>query len=160
MAYDFSTTLELDRYSSLVDLIEQASVRYGDKMAFFKTVDMAVLTPDGNHKIVDRKKDMIIVSGFNVYPNEVENVLASHSAIMECAVIGVEDDHSGEAVKAVLVLEAAVMGDHQQLTADIDAYCRQQLAAYKVPRYIEIVEALPKSAVGKVRRRELRQASC
>jgi long-chain acyl-CoA synthetase len=159
MAYDFSTTLELDRYSSLVDLIEQASVRYGDKMAFFKTVDMAVLTPDDNHKIVDRKKDMIIVSGFNVYPNEVENVLASHSAIMECAVIGVEDDRSGEAVKAVLVLEAAVMGDHQQLTADIDAYCRQQLAAYKVPRYIDIVEALPKSAVGKVRRRELRQAS-
>ncbi|MCG9695767.1 AMP-binding protein [Shewanella sp. Isolate11] len=122
---------------------------------FFKTGDIAVATPDGMHKIVDRKKDMIIVSGFNVYPNEVEDVLASHDAVMECAVIGVEDNHSGEAVKAVIVLKDQTQ-DTETAKAAIIEHCRTQLTAYKVPKIIEFMPTLPKSTVGKILRRELR----
>ncbi|MCZ4339388.1 AMP-binding protein [Shewanella colwelliana] len=122
---------------------------------YFKTGDIAIATEDGFHKIVDRKKDMIIVSGFNVYPNEVEEVLSAHKEILECAVIGVEHEHSGEAVKAVIVLSSPSQ-DLDQTKADILRYCREQLTAYKVPKIIEFMESLPKSTVGKILRRELR----
>ncbi|WP_394203117.1 AMP-binding protein [Shewanella waksmanii] len=122
---------------------------------YFKTGDIALATKDGLHKIVDRKKDMIIVSGFNVYPNEVEDILSSHDAVLECAVVGVSDEHSGEAVKAVIVLADpnAIEDDAKQ---QLQQYCREQLTAYKVPKIIEFVASLPKSTVGKILRRELR----
>ncbi|WP_394131399.1 AMP-binding protein [Shewanella maritima] len=123
---------------------------------YFKTGDIAVASDDGFHTIVDRKKDMIIVSGFNVYPNEVEDVLAKHDNVMECAVVGIEDTHSGEAVKAVLVLTHAV-DDEDAAKAEIRQYCKGLLTAYKVPKIIEFTEQLPKSTVGKILRRELRK---
>lgn len=126
------------------------------KEGYFKTGDIAQSVEDGMHKIVDRKKDMIIVSGFNVYPNEVEEVLAQHEAILECAVIGVENEHSGEAVKAAIVLNSPSQ-DIEATKADILVHCRKQLTAYKVPKIIEFMAALPKSTVGKILRRELRK---
>jgi long-chain acyl-CoA synthetase len=126
------------------------------KDGYFKTGDIAQAIDNGMHKIVDRKKDMILVSGFNVYPNEVEEVLAEHQAVLECAVIGVEDEHSGEAVKAAIVLNDPSQ-DIAATKAAILAHCRQQLTAYKVPRLIEFMAALPKSTVGKILRRELRK---
>ena len=117
---------------------------------YFKTGDMGMLLDDGYFKIVDRKKDMILVSGFNVYPNEVEDVLASHPDILEAAVVGVPDDAQGESVKAYLVVEQDV---------DIEAlndWCRERLTAYKVPRAFEFRDELPKTNVGKVLRRALR----
>ena len=122
---------------------------------FFKTGDIAVALENGMHTIVDRKKDMVNVSGFNVYPNEVENVLASHEAVMECAVIGVPDERTGEAVKAVIVLtQGTAAGEATRHV--IEEHCRSQLTAYKIPKHIEFVEQLPKSTVGKILRRELR----
>lgn len=123
---------------------------------FFKTGDIAIASDDGFHKIVDRKKDMIIVSGFNVYPNEIEDVLASHPDILESAVIGVPDEHSGEAVKAFIVLKTPSI-DEEVTKKDIIHYCRQQLTGYKIPKLIELISQLPKSTVGKILRRELRQ---
>ena len=123
---------------------------------FFKTGDIAIATADGFHKIIDRKKDMIIVSGFNVYPNEVEDVLANHGDILECAVIGIEDERSGEAVKAFIVLKAPA-ADEAETKDLITAYCKEQLAGYKVPKFIEFMTQLPKSTVGKILRRELRK---
>lgn len=123
-----------------------------DDEGWFKTGDIAVIQDDGFVKIVDRKKDMIIVSGFNVYPNEVENVLVQHPDIVEAAVVAVPDDNSGEAVKAFLVLQ-----DGCDLDDDaIKAFCRESLTAYKVPRFYEFRSELPKTNVGKVLRRELR----
>ena len=133
---------------------ETAQVMTDD--GYFKTGDIALATPDGLHKIVDRKKDMIIVSGFNVYPNEVEDVLANHEAVLECAVIGVADERAGEAVKAVIVL-ADQHSDPEAAKAAIISYCREQLTAYKVPKQIVFMSALPKSTVGKILRRELRK---
>ena len=123
---------------------------------FFKTGDIAVATKDGFHKIVDRIKDMIIVSGFNVYPNEIEDVLSNHHAILECAVIGLQDERTGEKVKVVAVLNDPTC-DHETLRVQLETYCRQQLTPYKVPRVIEFIDALPKSAVGKILRRDLRK---
>ncbi|MEZ9539600.1 AMP-binding protein [Shewanella sp. 10N.286.51.B8] len=123
---------------------------------YFKTGDIAVATEDGFHKIVDRKKDMIIVSGFNVYPNEVEDILSQNELVLECAVVGVEDEKSGEAVKAVIVLKDPSI-DEAQTKQQISDYCRSQLTAYKIPRIIEFTEQLPKSTVGKILRRELRK---
>ncbi|MBE8167986.1 MAG: AMP-binding protein [Shewanella sp.] len=123
---------------------------------YFKTGDIALRSSDGYLTIVDRKKDMILVSGFNVYPNEVENILASHSAILECAVIGIPDSHSDESVKAVIVLVQDIAIEESQLKQEIIAHCKKQLTSYKVPRMIEFVESLPKSTVGKILRRELR----
>ena len=126
------------------------------KDGFFKTGDIAIASEDGYHTIVDRKKDMIIVSGFNVYPNEVEDVLSTHQLVLECAVVGVKDERSGEAVKAVIVLKT--QPNHSDAPEKIlNEYCRSQLAAYKVPRFIEFTDQLPKSAVGKILRRELRK---
>ncbi|QYJ78154.1 AMP-binding protein [Shewanella acanthi] len=132
---------------------ETANVMTAD--GFFKTGDIAVQIEDGFHQIVDRKKDMIIVSGFNVYPNEVENVLASHPNIIECAVIGVKDEHSGEAVKAFIVLKDDSV-DPTEMKSAILSYCREQLTAYKLPKAIEFMKQLPKSTVGKILRRELK----
>lgn len=115
------------------------------------TGDMGMLTPDGYLKIVDRQKDMITVSGFKVYPNEVEEVLASHPGIVEAGVIGIPDPHSGEVVKAFVVRR-----DPGLKVEDVIEFARKNLTAYKIPRSIEFRDSLPKSNVGKILRRELR----
>jgi len=118
----------------------------------FRTGDIAVMMPDGMFKIVDRLKDMILVSGFNVYPNEVEEVIAQHPGVLEVAVIGVPDPQSTEAVAAYVVRK------DPELTAEtLRAHCRDLLTAYKVPKVIHFREALPKTNVGKVLRRMLRE---
>jgi long-chain acyl-CoA synthetase len=117
------------------------------------TGDVARMDEDGFFYIVQRKKDMIIVSGFNVYPNEVEDVLFTHPAVAEAAVIGVPDEYRGEAVKAFIVLKEGA----GVTTDELLEYCRTNLAKYKVPSSIKLVDSLPKSAVGKVLRRELRE---
>jgi long-chain acyl-CoA synthetase len=119
---------------------------------FFKTGDIGVFDDGGFLKIVDRKKDMVIVSGFNVYPNEVEAVAAACPGVAECACIGVPDDKTGEAVKLFAV---AVPGASLS-EAELLAHCRASLTAYKVPRSVRFLDALPKSTVGKILRRELR----
>lgn len=118
---------------------------------FLRTGDIAVMDPDGYFRIVDRKKDMILVSGFNVYPNEVEDILARHPGIAESAVIGLPDGAAGEAVRAYIVRRDPALTE-----ADIRAHCKANLAAYKVPRQVEFRDDLPKSNVGKILRRELR----
>ena len=105
---------------------ETAKVMTAD--GYFRTGDIGVMTPDGYTKIVDRKKDMILVSGFNVYPNEVEEVIASHPGVLECAVIGVQDERSGEAVKAFVVKK-----DPNLTAEDIIKFCHEQLTNYKIP---------------------------
>jgi long-chain acyl-CoA synthetase len=118
---------------------------------FFKTGDVGIMDDKGYTKIVDRKKDMIIVSGFNVYPNEVEEVVASHPGVLEVACIGVPDKNSGEAVKLFVVRK------DPNLTAEqILDYCKHELTAYKKPKYIEFRDELPKTNVGKILRRQLR----
>jgi long-chain acyl-CoA synthetase len=128
---------------------ETAKVMTAD--GYFRTGDIGVMTPDGYSKIVDRKKDMILVSGFNVYPNEIEEVIASHPGVLECAVIGVPDTRSGEAVKAFIVKK-----DPNVTAEDIIKFCGTQLTNYKVPKQIEFRTDLPKTNVGKILRRELR----
>jgi len=128
---------------------ETAKVMTAD--GYFRTGDIGVMSADGYTKIVDRKKDMILVSGFNVYPNEIEEVLASHPGVLECAVIGVSDARSGEAVKAFVVKK-----DPNVTAEDIIKFCQGQLTAYKVPKQIEFRTSLPKTNVGKILRRELR----
>ncbi|HAT33978.1 MAG TPA: long-chain fatty acid--CoA ligase, partial [Janthinobacterium sp.] len=118
---------------------------------FFKTGDIGVMEADGYLKVVDRKKDMILVSGFNVYPNEIEGVVAGHPGVLECACIGVSDKNSGEAVKLYVVRKDAQLTNEQLMD-----YCKEQLTAYKKPKYIEFRDELPKSNVGKILRRELR----
>lgn len=119
---------------------------------WLKTGDLASFNEDGLVFIVDRKKDLIIVSGFNVYPNEVEDVLVSHADISECAIVGVPDVNSGETIKAIVVLEEGSTLQEQELKD----YSRAHLAAYKVPRIFEIAETLPKNNIGKVLRKDLR----
>jgi long-chain acyl-CoA synthetase len=118
---------------------------------FFRSGDIAVINEDGFVKIVDRKKDMILVSGFNVYPNEIEDVVAKHPGVFEVAAVGVPDQHSGEAVKLFIVKKDEAITD-----TDIFAYCKDQLTGYKRPRIVEFRKELPKSNVGKILRRELR----
>jgi len=118
---------------------------------FFKSGDVGVMDERGYVKIVDRKKDMILVSGFNVYPNEVEAVVAAHPGVLECACVGVPDEHSGEAVKVFVVRRDPKLG-----TEALAAYCREQLTGYKRPKYIEFRDELPKTNVGKILRRALR----
>jgi long-chain acyl-CoA synthetase len=118
---------------------------------WLKTGDVGHLDGDGYFTITDRKKDMILVSGFNVYPNEIESVVAAHPGVLECGVVGVPDEKSGEAVKVVIVRKDA------QLTKDaVIAHCKTQLTGYKMPRHVEFRDALPKTPIGKVLRRELR----
>ncbi|MBX2970268.1 MAG: AMP-binding protein [Cyclobacteriaceae bacterium] len=119
---------------------------------WFRTGDIGFMNDQGFFKIVDRKKDMIKVSGFNVFPNEIENVLAAHPKILEIAAIGVPDDKSGEAIKAFVVKR------DQSLTADeVIAYARENLTNYKIPRHIEFRSELPKTNVGKILRRALKE---
>lgn len=118
---------------------------------YFRTGDIGVMDENGYFKIVDRKKDMILVSGFNVYPNEVEEVIASHSGVLECGVIGVPDEHSGEVVKAFIVKK-----DPELTEADIKTWAKQNLTGYKRPKKIAFLDELPKSNVGKILRKELR----
>ncbi|WP_317929236.1 AMP-binding protein [Halioxenophilus sp. WMMB6] len=120
---------------------------------WFHTGDIATIDAEGYIRIVDRKKDMIVVSGFNVYPNEVEEVVVSHPKVREAAVIGVPDEKSGEAVKVYVVAK-----DSSLTKKELIAYCREQLTAYKIPRIVEFCTELPKSNVGKVLRKELRDA--
>ena len=118
---------------------------------FFRTGDIGTMDDGGFVRIVDRKKDMILVSGFNVYPNEVENVVAMLPGVRECAVIGVPDAESGEAVKLFVVKRDASLTE-----ADLRRHCQENLTGYKRPRLIEFRTELPKTNVGKILRRELR----
>lgn len=118
---------------------------------FFKTGDLGFMNEQGYTKIVDRKKDMILVSGFNVYPNELEDVIAQHPKVLECAAIGIPDEKSGEVVKVFIVKK------DESLTQDeIMKFCRDNLTSYKVPKMIEFRKELPKSNVGKILRKDLR----
>ena len=119
---------------------------------YFRTGDVGVFIEGGFLQIVDRKKDMVIVSGFNVYPNEVEAVVTACEGIAECACIGVPDPKSGEALRVY----AVKLPDHEVTEADVVAHCRKELTGYKVPKQIVFLDALPKSNVGKILRRELR----
>ncbi|UVW28532.1 long-chain-fatty-acid--CoA ligase [Massilia sp. H6] len=118
---------------------------------FFKTGDIGIMDEQGYTRIVDRKKDMILVSGFNVYPNEIEGVVAAHPGVLEVACVGVPDKNSGEAVKLYIVRKDANLSSE-----DIIAYCKEQFTGYKRPKYVEFRETLPKTNVGKILRRELR----
>jgi len=118
---------------------------------WFRTGDIAVLQEDGYIRIVDRKKDMILVSGFNVYPNEIEDVVAGHPGVVESAAVGVPDENSGEAVKLFVVKR-----DDDLDEKSLREWCKKELAGYKVPRLIEFRDELPKTNVGKVLRRQLR----
>ncbi|MGY4629171.1 long-chain-fatty-acid--CoA ligase [Bradyrhizobium sp. USDA 4486] len=128
---------------------ETAKVMTAD--GYFRTGDIGVMDERGYTKIVDRKKDMILVSGFNVYPNEIEEVIASHPGVLECAVIGIPDSKSGEAVKAFVVKK-----DPNLAAEDVIRFCQEQLTGYKVPKHIEFRTDLPKTNVGKILRRQLR----
>ena len=128
---------------------ETAKVMTSD--GYFKSGDIGIMDERGYFKIVDRKKDMILVSGFNVYPNEIEDVVSGMAGVMECAAVGVVDDKSGEAVKLVIVKK------NESLTeADVRAYCKTNLTGYKQPKVVEFRTELPKTPVGKILRRELR----
>lgn len=128
---------------------ETAKVMTSD--GFFKTGDVGYMAPEGFVKLVDRKKDMILVSGFNVYPNEVEDIVAAHPKVMECAAIGIPDEKSGEVVKIFVVRK-----DPSLTPEEVIEHCRKELTAYKVPRQVEFRQELPKTNVGKILRRELR----
>jgi long-chain acyl-CoA synthetase len=131
---------------------ETAKVMTAD--GYFKSGDIGIMDGRGYFKIVDRKKDMILVSGFNVYPNEVEDVASACPGVLECAAIGVPDEKTGEAVKLVVVRKDPALTAEQ-----IQDFCRDKLTAYKVPRLVEFRSELPKTPVGKILRRELRTAS-
>jgi len=118
---------------------------------YFKSGDIGVMDARGYFKIVDRKKDMILVSGFNVYPNEVEDVVSQMAGVLECACVGVPDDKSGEAVKLVVVKK-----DQSLTEAEVRAYCKENMTGYKHPRVVVFRTELPKTPVGKILRRELR----
>lgn len=124
-----------------------------DAEGWLHTGDVAVLDADGFLHIVDRKKDMIIVSGFKVFPNEVENVLCMHPAIVEAGCIGVPDERSGQAVKAFVVARAPITA------AQVREFCREHLTSYKVPKHIEFRDSLPKTNIGKILRRELAEGA-
>ena len=119
----------------------------------FRTGDIGVMDERGYFKVVDRKKDMILVSGFNVYPNEIEDVLSQLPGVVECAAVGVADEKTGEAVKVVIVRKSPALTE-----AEVRAWCEANLTGYKRPRMIEFRSDLPKSTVGKILRRELREA--
>ena len=118
---------------------------------FFRSGDIGFMDDRGYVKIIDRKKDMILVSGFNVYPNEIEEVVSACPGVVECAAVGVPDEHSGEAVKVYVVRR-----DPELTERGVIDWCAQQLTGYKRPRHVEFRDELPKSNVGKILRRELR----
>jgi len=129
---------------------DNAGVFFGD---WFKTGDIGFMDEDGYFRIVDRKKDMIKVSGFNVFPNEIENVLAGHPKVLEVAAIGIPDEKSGETIKVFIVKR-----DETLTEAEVKEYCHQNLTNYKVPKFVAFRTELPKSNVGKILRRELKEA--
>ena len=129
---------------------ERAFTRDG----FMRTGDIGIMDERGYTKIIDRKKDMIIVSGFNVFPNELENVISLCPGVVECAAIGVADDKQGEAIKVFVVKNDPTLTEDE-----LNAYCKQHLTGYKRPKYIEFRDDLPKTNVGKILRRELRRAA-
>ena len=118
---------------------------------YFKTGDVGIIDSNGFYKIIDRKKDMVLVSGFNVYPNEIEDVVSRLEGVLECACVGVPDEKSGEAVKLVIVKKNPALTE-----AEVRAYCKENLTGYKQPKVVEFRTDLPKSPVGKILRRELR----
>jgi long-chain acyl-CoA synthetase len=128
---------------------ETAKVMTSD--GFFKSGDVGFINNDGYVKIVDRKKDMILVSGFNVYPNEIEDVVASHPKVLEVAAIGVPDPKTTEAIKLFIVKK-----DESLTAEEIIAFCRKELTNYKVPKLVEFRTELPKTNVGKILRKDLR----
>jgi long-chain acyl-CoA synthetase len=119
---------------------------------FFKTGDIASIDKNGYIKIVDRKKDMIISSGFNVYPNEIEDYVATHSDVLECGVIGIPDINRGESIKLFVVTSNVNLKEN-----DILSFCKEGLTVYKIPKKIEFIDELPKNNVGKILRRKLRE---
>jgi long-chain acyl-CoA synthetase len=131
---------------------ETAKVMTAD--GFFKSGDIGIMDERGYIRIVDRKKDMILVSGFNVYPNEIEQVITTHPGVVECAAIGVPDERSGEAVKVFVVRKDPALTVEQLMD-----FCKENFTGYKKPKYIEFRDELPKSNVGKILRRELRDAA-
>ena len=132
----------------------EATAEAIDTEGWFFTGDVAVIQPDGNLRIVDRKKDMIVVSGFNVYPNELEDVVSKHPGVLECAAVGVADAKSGEVIKMFVIRK-----DQTLTEAALKDFCRGQLTGYKVPKHIEFRDELPKTNVGKILRRELRESA-
>jgi len=131
---------------------EEATAEAIDENGFFRTGDIGTLDKDGFLEIVDRKKDMILVSGFNVYPNEIEDVVSLHSGVVEAACVSVPDKKTGEGVKLFVV-----KSDQSLTEKEIIAHCKENLTAYKVPKQIEFIDELPKTNVGKVLRRALRE---
>ena len=131
---------------------EDATAEILDSEGWLKTGDIAIIQEDGYLRIVDRKKDMILVSGFNVYPNELEDVMATIPGVLQCAAVGVPDEKSGEAIKVFLVKAP----DSTLTEEQVKAHMRENLTAYKVPRHVEFRDALPTTNVGKILRRELR----
>lgn len=129
----------------------EATAEVLDAEGWFKTGDIAVIDPDGFVRIVDRKKDLIIVSGFNVYPNEIEDIVMAHPKVASCAVIGVPDERTGEAVKLFVVARAGGVS-----VEELKAYCKDNFTGYKVPKLIVLRDSLPMTPVGKILRRELR----
>ena len=132
----------------------EATAEVLDAEGWFKTGDIAVIDPDGFVRIVDRKKDLIIVSGFNVYPNEIEDIVMAHPKVANCAVIGVPDERTGEAVKLFVVPRAGGV-----TVEELKAYCKENFTGYKVPKQIVLRDALPMTPVGKILRRELRDTA-
>ena len=132
----------------------EATAEAIDTEGWFFTGDVAVIQPDGYLRIVDRKKDMIVVSGFNVYPNELEDVVSKHPGVLECAAVGVADAKSGEVIKMFVIRK-----DQTLTEAALKDFCRGQLTGYKVPKHIEFRDELPKTNVGKILRRELRESA-
>ena len=121
---------------------------------FLATGDIAVMNEAGFLKLVDRKKDCIVVSGFNVYPNEIEEVVASHPDVLEAACLGIPDEKTGEAIKVFIVAKDKALTKEQ-----VVAYCRENLTGYKIPRNIVFMDELPKSSVGKILRKDLKEIS-
>jgi long-chain acyl-CoA synthetase len=128
---------------------ETAKVMTAD--GFFRSGDLGYMNEDGYFKIVDRKKDMILVSGFNVYPNEIEDVMVAHPKVLEAAAIGVPDEKSGEAVKVFIVKKDPTLTEEE-----LKAFAKQGLTGYKLPKFIEFRSELPKTNVGKILRKDLR----
>jgi long-chain acyl-CoA synthetase len=118
---------------------------------FFRTGDIGTMDAHGFFTIVDRKKDMVLVSGFNVYPNEIEDIVALMPGVLECAVVGIPDEKTGEAVKLVVVKKDPSLSE-----VDVLDHCRAQLTSYKRPKVVVFLDSLPKTPVGKILRRELR----
>ena len=129
----------------------EATAEVIDSDGWFATGDIALVQPDGYMRIVDRKKDMIVVSGFNVYPNELEDVLVAHPEVVECAAVGVPSESTGEAIRMYVVRSNPDLSED-----DVRNFMREGLTGYKVPKSVVFKDELPKTAVGKILRRELR----